>query len=88
MTNLNEDKPKHAETGFAKFLASRRPHGEAKSEKVPETIPAGLGESKEVERDGYGAWSIIRMNADGMGVGVGDGAIDVSLSEGVPDESG
>lgn len=42
------------------------------------TIQPGLGEGKEVERDGYGHWTRIKLNENGEGVGWADDGVDVS----------
>ena len=65
------------EKGFAKFLAARRPRGPPK-EDGGDASQIGIGEGKEVERDGYGAWTSFRMLSTGDGVGVAEDAVDVS----------
>lgn len=37
-----------------------------------------MGEGKEVERDGYGHWTRIKLNENGEGVGWADDGVDVS----------
>lgn len=44
-----------------------------------------MGEGKEVERDGYGHWTRIKLHENGEGVGWTDDGVDVS--DFVPDRS-
>jgi hypothetical protein len=63
------------ERGFAKFLAGRRNKGVEEKEKEDKV---GLGEGKEVERDGGGLWSKIKLEPNGAGLGMARDAVDVS----------
>jgi hypothetical protein len=66
---------KEKERGFAKFLAARRNKG---VEEVVKEDKAGLGEGKEVERDGGGVWMEIWIGKDGTGIGVMEQGVEVS----------
>lgn len=79
LQSLHEES-KEKETGFAKFLAARRAPNAQKE--AAEDQKAGLGEGKEVERDGYGAWNAVKMSESGDGVGVGHESIDVFWCDG------
>ena len=73
--SLNEERaPKERETGFAKFLASRK----AQPKEEVEEVKAGIEEGIEVERDGYGDWTSIVMVSEGDGMGIGNQSVDVS----------
>ncbi|WWD20135.1 hypothetical protein CI109_104611 [Kwoniella shandongensis] len=80
-TSSANDRP---EKGFAKYLAVKRADWGRKGkdeDKVEEVIP-GIGEGKEVERDGYGNWKRIKLCADGDGVGWADDAVDLFHCDG------
>jgi hypothetical protein len=74
LQSLNEAS-KEKETTFAKFLAARRPQN-AQKEAVEEKA-AGIGEGREVERDGYGEWSAVKVSSNGDGIGIGQETVDV-----------
>ena len=74
MGNLEDEAHLHdKETGFAKFLAHRRP---ATKEEII-SHKAAIGEGKEVERDGYVDWSTVRLDDSGNGLGIRENAVDV-----------
>lgn len=59
-----------AETSLAKFLATRRTS--KKTETVSEfPIAVGVAEGVEVQRDGGGHWTCIRLHDNGQGIGIG-----------------
>lgn len=66
------------EHSFAKFLARRTDWSKKKDEEhgIQPTIHPGLGEGKEVERDGYGHWTRIKLHENGEGVGWTDDGVD------------
>ena len=70
--------PGGEDRGLSGLLGRRKA---PKSPTVLETNESAveLGEGKEVERDGYGQWSGIRISHDGEGIGWTDEAVDVSL---------
>jgi hypothetical protein len=77
------DKEKDKEMGFAKFLAARRADwhsGASKGQKdAPETPHVGLGEGVEVQRDGYGEWTSIKLRDNGEGAGIAQQEVAVSV---------
>ena len=77
LVSLNTDEHKEKEGGFAKFLAARRPQGPPRE--VLEETKAGLGEASEVERDGYGDWTSVRISG-GDGLGIDADSIHVRVS--------
>ncbi|OXG25397.1 hypothetical protein C367_03219 [Cryptococcus neoformans Ze90-1] len=66
------------EHSFARFLARRTEWSKKKDEEHGDQpiIQPGLGEGKEVERDGYGHWTRIKLNENGEGVGWADDGVD------------
>jgi hypothetical protein len=74
--SLQDDATREKETGFAKFLASKRPQPQPRNSDVESK--AGVGEGKEVERDGYCDWTHVLVQLDGHGLGHNDESIDVS----------
>lgn len=68
------------EHSFARFLARRTDWSKKKDEEhgSQPIINPGLGEGKEVERDGYGHWTRIKLKENGEGVGWTDDGVDVS----------
>ena len=81
MASLTDDTTKEkTDKGFAKFLAVRRGQPPVHVD-LDEGIKAGIDEGKEVERDGYGDWTLVRVDEDGNGIGVSADAVDVSWME-------
>ncbi|WVF68617.1 hypothetical protein IAT40_003387 [Kwoniella sp. CBS 6097] len=74
---------KEKEGGFAKFLAAKRADWsrKGKEEDKPEDPSPGVGEGKEVERDGGGGWEGIEI-VDREGLGWKADAIDIFLCDG------
>ncbi|KIR99396.1 hypothetical protein L804_03024 [Cryptococcus deuterogattii 2001/935-1] len=66
------------EHSFARFLARRTDWSKKKDEEhgSQPIINPGLGEGKEVERDGYGHWTRIKLKENGEGVGWTDDGVD------------
>nr|XP_019043333.1 hypothetical protein I302_07908 [Kwoniella bestiolae CBS 10118]OCF22263.1 hypothetical protein I302_07908 [Kwoniella bestiolae CBS 10118] len=75
-----EDREK--EKGFAKFLARRDWGRKGKEDEKPEEPSPGIGEGKEVERDGGGGWDGIAVHGQNEGAGWKDGSIDVFWTDG------
>ncbi|WWC92997.1 uncharacterized protein L201_007961 [Kwoniella dendrophila CBS 6074] len=74
---------KEKEKGFAKFLARRDwVSKKAKEEDKPEELSPGIGEGKEVERDGGGGWTNILVHENGEAVGWKDDAVDIFWIDG------
>jgi hypothetical protein len=65
---------------FAKFLAAKKAdwRGETADKEQPkDTNAIQLGEGREVQRDGGGAWDRILVRPNGDGLGIVNDAIDV-----------
>lgn len=78
--SLRDQSGKDKETGFAKFLAARRPQG-APKEGLEEERKAGIGEGAEVERDGYRQWIRVSVEPDGKGFGYSGNTVDVGIAD-------
>lgn len=78
----HQSHPHEKEHSFARFLARRTDWSKKKDEEHGDQpiIHPALGEGKEVERDGYGHWTRIKLHENGEGVGWADDGIDVSSS--------
>ncbi|WWC65680.1 uncharacterized protein I303_108301 [Kwoniella dejecticola CBS 10117] len=80
---LGIDHPKEEKKeGFAKFLARRDWRGKGREEDKPDEPQPGIGEGKEIERDGGGGWSRIIVHNDGEGAGWGHDHVDLFWTDG------
>lgn len=68
------------DSSLARFLAGKKGDADAKRGDADAESGEGvsLGGGKELERDGYRDWTVVKLGPGGLGAGVADGSMDVS----------